>query len=106
MELMELAKLDDDGYPTEETLELIVGWRPGKGETFDGLMEFVAPLFIDYGSFLKRQDGSTYVITTGGWSGCEEAITALSNNMIFWALCWMEHKRGGYYKFKVPPIKG
>ena len=101
---MELAELDDDGYPTEESLELITGWEPGKGETFDDLMEFVAPIFADYGSFVKERDGRTYEITTGGWSGCEEAIAALLSNWFFWSLCWLEHKRGGYYKFTIPPI--
>ena len=99
---MELAELDDDGYPTEETLETIKEWTPGSGKTFDDLMEFIAPVFADYGSFVKELDGRTYEITTGGWSGCEDAINALSDNRIFWAVCWLEHKRGGYYKFKVP----
>ena len=38
---------------------------------------------------------------TLGWSGNEEIIGALKENMMFWQLTWEESKRGGHYKFDI-----
>jgi hypothetical protein len=48
------------------------------------------------------QEGRTYHVSTGGWSGNEEILSAMQDNLIFWMVCWQEHKRGGHYVFELP----
>lgn len=37
---------------------------------------------------------------TGGWSGNEEIVSELKQNL-FWGLWWYKHERGGHYYFEV-----
>lgn len=91
---MKYAEMDDDGYPTDDTLLEIQGWAP---MDLDGLMEYIKPIFATYGKIGKR--GKIYTLATGGWSGCESAIGAMQSNQVFWAIHWQLSKRGGYYEF-------
>jgi hypothetical protein len=92
---------DDNGYPSEESLELIKNWP---SSDFEGLMVFVYTLW-NYNKYWK-QKGNTYRISTCGWSGNEDIICALMDNRIFWMLCWESSKRGGHYVFKVKNYVG
>jgi hypothetical protein len=89
-------------YPTEEELKSIAEWNYNN---FDELMEYIRELweFADQGYW--KQDGSTYFLSTGGWSGNEDIIHALHENLMFWSLCWHESKRGGHYKFILPELQ-
>ena len=92
---------DDDGYPTDGELRLIREWP---GTDFIRLMAYVRKLweFAEWG--WKDYDAGAvhaYDISTGGWSGNESLIEAMSDNNLFWALCWCEARRGGHYKFEV-----
>ncbi len=79
--------LDGNGYPTERTLEAIRLWTPRSNDTFeedlDELLRGVASIW-HWPEFAKRFDlpGGTYawVFYTGGWSGNEELLAALSDN--------------------------
>jgi len=42
---------------------------------------------------------------TGGWSGNEDVIGALKNNLLFWPMFWQKSTRGGHYFFRIYPIK-
>lgn len=86
-------------YPTEEELKKIEEWPYNN---FEELMEYVKERweFADAGYW--RQEGNTYYLSTGGWSGNEDIIHALQKNVMFWAMCWYESKRGGHYKFVLP----
>lgn len=90
-------ELDTNGYLTEKTIDLIKGWSIRQG--YDSLLENIRPLFSAYGRCERRSDG-TWEVTTGGWIGNEEIVSALENNYAFWAICWQLSKRGGYYEFK------
>jgi hypothetical protein len=93
---MNQPTFDQDHYPTEETLKVIVQWS---ADDFKGLMEFCRKCWQwdDYFTV----DGNTYELHTGGWSGNEDVIGALQDNILFWALCWQQSKRGGHYIFEV-----
>ena len=86
-------ELDDDGYPTDESLEQIKNYK-GSHTT---LMTEVAHLFGGYGRC--EFDGNHWIVATGGWSGCESVIRAMKENQMFWLICWYMSKRGGYYEF-------
>jgi hypothetical protein len=94
--------IDDDGYPTEEMLDKIEKWE----YNFNELMRFIKPYwrysFDGYWSENECEGGKTeYNISTAGWSGSEDIVRAMSNNTIFWSLCWVQSRRGGHYIFEV-----
>ena len=98
-----LSVLDKDGYPSERTLERLSGWDM----LTQPLEELLSLLATNWKWGLKRTDWKDGTIklylATGGWSGNEEIIAALSNNYLFWSLCWDKSKRGGAYWFTISP---
>ena len=88
--------MTDDGYPTEEQLDTITLWN---FTDFHGLMEYVHAIWWmpDWG---WKQTGDEYHISTGGWSGNEEIIAAMQNNLVWWATFWQSAHRGGHYVFR------
>ncbi len=87
-----------ENYPHEQSLRLIKEWPHDR---FDELMEFVESLwrYADWG--FSRKAGDEYHLSTGGWSGNEEIISALAGNGVFWSMCWESSRRGGHHIFKV-----
>lgn len=102
---------DADGYPTEETLKAIAAW-PWR-ESKD-LLDFCrkAWRYPDYwrsrevganeGRHFLGYKGTLHEVSTGGWSGNESIISALEENCMFMATCWIESRRGGHYIFQLP----
>jgi hypothetical protein len=108
----------EDGYPTDEELETIEKWPLEKG--YDKLMEFVYEcwwsrdwgwqdstdgtdsLKKDWPAHSPGELSTLYYISTGGWSGNESIIEALSQNFMFWSQCWVNHRTGGHFHFEVP----
>jgi hypothetical protein len=90
---------DKDGYPTKEELVKIKEWDP---KDLDGLMEYLMQdelwHFGDWG-ITQNSDGG-YQLHTGGWSGNEEIIGTMQENVMFWLINWQESRRGGHYIFK------
>lgn len=89
-------------YPTDDELKRITDWPlPCTTETAQAWFDFIRDCWWqpDWG---WSQDGDTLNISTGGWSGNEEIISAMQSNFIFWSLCWESHRRGGHYTFKLP----
>jgi hypothetical protein len=92
--------LDEDGYPTEYTLNKIRTWSPADG--WNELMEFIKPMWTYMFETEYMSGGKTeYTLATGGWSGNEDIVSALHRNYMFWGLCWNESLRGGQYVFVV-----
>jgi len=83
----------DNHYPTEDSLKQIAAYTGN----FNDLMESISFYFEKYG-VCKLRDG-TWVVITGGWSGCESVIRYLEKNRMFWVTCWDCSKKGGYYEF-------
>jgi hypothetical protein len=105
---MKAPSFDQDGYPTQETLEAIATWPIRSNSDIAELLAFVDAAW-HYKPFAIRAEGEDtkrYIYcATGGWSGNEEIIGALQQNHLFWAMCWLESQRGGGYKFLTQPIK-
>lgn len=101
--------LDEDGYPTDEALDLIENWSMMDSK---GLFEFIKSIWWapDYGWCEKDEPHEwkentvvhRYYISTGGWSGNESIIRAMENNKhFFWTLNWVQSRRGGHYIFEL-----
>ena len=89
-----------DRYPEEDELQKITEWDY---KDFPGLMKYVEYLwsYPQYWSTFNIGDKVRYEISTGGWSGNEDLISALKSNSMFWAICWQSSRRGGHYEFMV-----
>ena len=102
-----IPTFDEEGYPTDETLDVISGWPITSNFASGDLLNYVSQAWrYDFiskrgGSGRKRWIG----IATSGWSGNESIVRALENNAVFWCLCWFETRRGGGYKLLTSPIK-
>ncbi len=97
---------DEHGYPTEEALGLIKEWDSNDQP---GMMAFVKQCWWmpewgwdeDDGKNFLNKDIRIFNISTGGWSGNEDLIGAMQENMIFWMMSWYSSRVGGHYVFKV-----
>jgi len=90
-----------DGYPTEEELEKIRVWDYMDMPT---LFEYIESLWTYDDPYFRKErlkDGYVYHISTAGWSGNEDIISALSCNLMVWSLTWQSSRRGGHYEFIV-----
>lgn len=97
---------DEEGYPTEETLEVVRKWKIASNFAVRDLLAFVEKAWrykfqIRRGGLGRRR---WIYIATSGWSGNEELVGALRDNAVFWSLCWLESHRGGGFKFLTAPI--
>ena len=90
-----------DRYPTDDELKRIEKWPISTSSDIKDLLDFVKMIWNwpDWG--WNERDNRLH-LSTGGWSGNEELIDALSGNFIFWSLCWQSVRRGGHYVFEVP----
>lgn len=105
--------LDDDGYPTDDALEIIKLWH---WDDARGWFKFIESLWAyhDWGwkekdephewEDLKQYKDKTvhrYYISTAGWSGNESIIRAMQKNDFMWHLNWVQSRRGGHYIFEL-----
>ena len=100
------AMLDDDGYPTDEALELISNWTI---KDITGWFEFVQSLWAltewkieDAVDDITNRTVTRYTMSTGGWSGNEDLIGAMQRNWLMWNVTWVQSRRGGHYIFEDP----
>jgi hypothetical protein len=82
-------------YPPEEFLEQL---QNAPYEDFHAIMASIKPHW-EFSEWGWKQDGDIYYLSTGGWSGNEEIISALQQNTMFWLMYWMRESRGGHYIF-------
>jgi len=104
---------DKDGYPTQETLDAIEKWPIATFADVKELFVYIekAWKYHDWGwHAAKRRTRESWKgaplrrklqISTGGWSGNEDLISALQRNFVAWNLSWMSTRRGGHYVFEV-----
>ena len=105
--LMEHDLLDEDGYPTDEALQIIEEWHWSDAK---GWFEFVNSIWHlkSWGwneGLFKDDDGVEdtyqYHISTAGWSGNESIIRSMQKNDMLWRLNWVQSRRGGHYSFEL-----
>lgn len=100
--ILDFEILDDYGYPTEDLLGFISDFDYRDG--WENLLELVWDCWsYDYPYKHSYEEDSevVYEFSTGGWSGNESLIGALTENLMFWSFCWYSSRRGGHYVFKV-----
>jgi len=83
-------------YPPESVLKKIQKWDLTKSHVSE-LLNYVQQ-FWEYPDRFVRKKHTLY-LSTGGWSGNEDIITALQRNYLFWSLYWYRSQRGGHYWF-------
>lgn len=93
--------LDADGYPSDEDLETVERWQFDAPGSFEAFMSHVKSCWW-MPEFGWHNDGRTYNLSTGGWSGNESVIDAMQENFTFWAICWVQSRRGGHFIFELP----
>lgn len=95
----------DKDYPTELDLTLIEKWDLKEQGVLE-LLEFIESKWwsADWGFNLSGEKILKLQLSTGGWSGNEDIISALRNNFIFWSMYWEVSRKGGHYEFKIGPL--
>lgn len=88
-------------YPTEEELKTIREWP----DNFWALMDYVKGVWWMPSWGWHEKDG-LFSVSTGGWSGNEDIIGAMSDNIVFWSFCWLSAQRGGHYVFDLSKLPG
>jgi hypothetical protein len=98
---------DETGdYPSDESLEFIKKFDCLKYGCLP-LLEFIEQIWwaSEWGYCLKGKRVKRLYLSTGGWSGNEEIISALHDNFMFWSMCWKQSRRGGHYIFEIKETK-
>jgi hypothetical protein len=85
-------------YPTEQELAAIRVWDV---HDVPGLFDYVREIWN--WPDMATMEGGMLRLATGGWSGNEDIIGALHDNLMFWMLCWQSSERGGLHWFKPWP---
>ena len=93
--------MDADGYPEQFELNVIAQWAA----KYYRMMDFIKARWHYANDGYWRQNGRLFFLSTGGWSGNEEIISAMQKNWIFWMFCWRVSRYGGHYVFRLPEEK-
>lgn len=89
------ATFDRDGYPTDETLEIIADVNAWPWDRYDAWIAFCRDAYSERRGWI-RETPKTLVFVTGGWSGNESVIGAMERNFVF-SRFWRASKRGGLH---------
>jgi len=105
--------VNDDGYPTDDALEIIKLWH---WDDARGWFKFIESLWAYHDWGWKEKDEPhewedhkqykdkivhRYYISTAGWSGNESIIRPMQDNDFMWYLNWVQSRRGGHYIFEL-----
>lgn len=110
--LKENDLLGDDGYPTDDALQIIRIWHWSDPK---GWFSFIKSIWYMYSrgwhegeaehEYKKDDKVWRLSISTGGWSGNESIIQAMRDNIMMWHLNWVSSRRGGHYVFELNELK-
>jgi hypothetical protein len=99
--------LDSDGYPTDYAIEKIETWKiDGKLETYISLMDFIKSLWRYPDYILEDPENHVYTLITGGWSGNEQIVYAMKQNMLLNCFYWFSSERGGKHVYAPLSYRG
>ncbi len=88
-------------YPTEEELSKIQKASVSSPVDVACLLDEIERLW-EMPEWGFRRRGRKFELHTGGWSGNESIVSALQNNVIFWAMFWEKSVCGGHLYFVIP----
>lgn len=86
---------DEGGYPSEEELQTIRLWPYSD---VAGWFAFIGSIW-HYGDWGWQVEGEVVTAHTGGWSGNEDIIEAMMENVLLWLAVWQRSERGGHFTF-------
>jgi hypothetical protein len=111
-ELMNGELIDENGYPTDDALEIVKTWHWNDPR---GWFDFIKSVWYmaSWGwsegetdhQYKKDEKVYQYNISTAGWSGNESIIRAMQENDMMWHLNWVQSRRGGHYVFELKEVK-
>lgn len=86
---------DANGHPSDETKIAIKEWE---FKDASGWLQYVREAWNHtYGTIWEEK--GLVKMATGGWSGNEEIIIAMNENLALWGLLWESSHRGGLEVF-------
>jgi len=89
--------------PTEEDCDRLRTWPAKTAKDCAEALAFLASVWW-MGEHLAWFDGVAWTFSTGGYSANEDAIGAMMDNHMLWAMTWQVSRRGGHYRFTLPEI--
>ena len=108
LDLIPVALLDDNGYPTDEWLAFLKTYQPDHTLPILSFVNVVLSdgwYYPDWGFDLHRKyKGKTkFELHTGGWSGNEDIIRAILSNihLTHFAMKYYQWRSGGHYYFEI-----
>lgn len=102
---MELVRtFDECGYPSDDTLDCVSKLSPLEHDAWE-IVDYILSIWI-WGEMMAKidKDKGCFQISTGGWSGNEDIITALQKSL-FWMCYWRQTRCGGHYWFEIKPME-
>lgn len=92
--------LDEDGYPTTYTRQLVEQW-PYHDPL--GWFELIQRVWCFPERFQRAETDThiQYLISTSGWSGNEGLLASMQRNELLWDTVWRTSERGGHHVFEV-----
>ncbi len=108
LEKLQNELLDIEGYPTEQYLDFIEQYEPDESLPIEVLVSQVIRegwYMSDWGFKLhrKRNGKQKLELHTGGWSGNEEIISAIKNNIMLsnFHMKYVMWRVGGHHYFEI-----
>ena len=98
--------MDDGGYPTEEFLDFIKQYEPDESlPVMDFIEKVISTAWMHRGFKLHRKYRGIRKLElhTGGWSGNEETIGAITSNIYLthFKMKYVMWRTGGHYYFEI-----
>lgn len=91
-----------NGYPSVDTKRAIKKWD---FRDASGWLQYIREAWDHRRGEIWEENGRLYM-TTGGWSGNEEIISAMSENLVLWGMFWESSHRGGLDVFNAAANTG
>jgi len=98
--------MDDGGYPTEEFLDFVKQYEPDESlPVMDFIEKVISTAWMHRGFKLHRKYRGIRKLElhTGGWSGNEETIGAITSNIYLthFKMKYVMWRTGGHYYFEI-----
>ena len=100
---------DRDGYPTDETLDILRNWDDFSSSGYQQWIEFAHKAWHWNDMVIIGTDSENIILSdrkmvqfhTGGWSGNEDIISAMQGNVL-WLVNFQNHRTGGHFELRAP----